>query len=420
MKYVSALLFVGMMTTRVWGQVSLTTIGATYTQNFDGLAQSRTDNTWTDNGTIIGWYSNRTVYIADSGSSTTGGLHSYGSTNATDRALGALSSGSTSPVFAVRLVNNTGTTIDKLLISYTGEQWRLASGAQILTFDYQVGATSDSTGTWTPFSGLDFTALKTGSGASDGNAIGNYSIIKDSITVSAISGQEIWLRWSKTGSSSPGLAIDDFSVTPMAEDHPLPVTMKDISARVDAGKVCLNISTATEIDVAGFNVLRSSSKDGPFELISSYTSNVALRTSGNSTSGASYSFVDAKVVGGRTYYYKIESVTTSGVSEQVGEILEVKVTVPKEFSLYQNYPNPFNPATRIRFDLKEDANVILEIYNVLGMKVKSFSNEVMPAGTHEIQVDMTAMSSGVYYYKLTAVDDAKEKFVQALRMTFMK
>ena len=213
-----------------------------------------------------------------------------------------------------------------------------------------------------------------------------------------------------------------FSSTPLshAPDISLPVTMKSIIAKVEAGKVYIEISTASEVDIIGFNISRSFSKDGPFELISSYASNAALRSSGNSMSGNSYSFVDAKVVGGKAYYYKIESVSTSGISKQAGEILEVRITTPKEYALYQNFPNPFNPATKIRFDLKENADVTLEIYNVLGMKVKSLPNGIMAEGTHEIPVDLSSMSSGVYYYRFIAVDNSGKAFVQTMRMMLLK
>ncbi len=204
------------------------------------------------------------------------------------------------------------------------------------------------------------------------------------------------------------------------QEEPLPVTVRGITAKVDAGKIYLNISTATEIDVAGFNISRSLSKDGPFNLISSYVSNSALRASGSTTSGGSYTFVDSKVSAGQTYYYKVESVTKSGASQQVGEILKVQVQLPKAYAVYQNYPNPFNPTTSIRFDLKADANVTVEFYNLLGMKIKSLNNGTMSAGTHEVPVDMSKMPSGVYYYRFTAIDNTGNAFVQTQRMVLVK
>ncbi|MEO7484385.1 MAG: hypothetical protein ABIT81_11510, partial [Ferruginibacter sp.] len=195
-------------------QISITTTGSSYTQNFDVLAQSGTTNAWTDNSTILGWYSNRTVYTGDNGAGTSGSLYSYGTTATSDRAIGALTSGTTPTVnIGVRILNNTGGAISGFTISFKGEQWRQTANAQALTFDYQVGATSLTTGTWTPNSAFTFTAPKTGTaGALDGNLAGNFTNIAGTLTAALNNGQEIWLRWTKTGTTSPGLGIDDINI----------------------------------------------------------------------------------------------------------------------------------------------------------------------------------------------------------------
>lgn len=197
-----------------WGQVSIPNLSPV-TQNFDVLANSGTTNTWTDNTTIPGWYTNRVVYIGDNGSSATGGLHSYGTTATAERALGAVTSGGVATVYmGGRFVNNTGASVNSFNITYRGEQWRVNTASQTLVFEYQVGATSISSGTWLPVTTLDFTALTTGTAAAiDGNATGNFVVKNGVVPATVLNGQEIWFRWTKTGTNSPGLAIDDFSVT---------------------------------------------------------------------------------------------------------------------------------------------------------------------------------------------------------------
>jgi hypothetical protein len=74
--------------------------------------------------------------------------------------------------------------------------------------------------------------------------------------------------------------------------------------------------------------------------------------------------------------------------------------VPSSFELLQNYPNPFNPNTTIKFKLEENGFVTLNVYNVLGQKVKTLVSEDLTFGTHQLDFDASALSSGVYFYKL--------------------
>jgi hypothetical protein len=74
--------------------------------------------------------------------------------------------------------------------------------------------------------------------------------------------------------------------------------------------------------------------------------------------------------------------------------------VPKKFNLYQNYPNPFNPGTTFKFDLPVSGFVKLKIYNMLGKEITTLINENKNAGTYEINYNASALSTGIYFYKL--------------------
>ncbi|HSI19275.1 MAG TPA: hypothetical protein VK980_16005, partial [Sphingomonas sp.] len=140
------------------GNISLTTDGAAYTQNFDTL--SNTAGSTTNELSIAGWAMIETglgardndQYAVDTGGSTTGDTYSYGAAAATDRALGSLRSGTLIPVFGAGFTNNTGATITSLDIAYTGEEWRLGTAARAiadgLTFSYSLDATDLTNGTW--------------------------------------------------------------------------------------------------------------------------------------------------------------------------------------------------------------------------------------------------------------------------------
>jgi hypothetical protein len=91
-----------------------------------------------------------------------------------------------------------------------------------------------------------------------------------------------------------------------------------------------------------------------------------------------------------------------------GEDLKMKkffsepLALPTEYALHQNYPNPFNPSTTIRFDLVEPQNVTMKVYNSLGQEVMNLVNEYYNAGSHEVTLNASSLSSGAYFYRMTA------------------
>ncbi|NOS86067.1 MAG: T9SS type A sorting domain-containing protein [Ignavibacteria bacterium] len=88
-------------------------------------------------------------------------------------------------------------------------------------------------------------------------------------------------------------------------------------------------------------------------------------------------------------------------SQTVG-IVQISADIPKAFALSQNYPNPFNPETNIRFDIPNDADVKIVVYDMLGRVVQLLADEFKQAGSYEVSFDASAISSGTYFYKITA------------------
>ncbi len=89
--------------------------------------------------------------------------------------------------------------------------------------------------------------------------------------------------------------------------------------------------------------------------------------------------------------------------------------IPTEFSLFQNYPNPFNPTTSIEFKVPSSEYVSLKIYDVIGNEIASLVNEEKEAGNYKVTFDASNISTGVYFYKLTAGN-----FSQTRKMLFLK
>lgn len=74
------------------------------------------------------------------------------------------------------------------------------------------------------------------------------------------------------------------------------------------------------------------------------------------------------------------------------------------YSLSQNYPNPFNPSTVINFSLPVKSLVTIKVYDVNGKEIAELINKEKQSGAHSIEFNGANLSSGVYYYKLTAGD----------------
>jgi hypothetical protein len=201
----------------------ISTIGftGTYFQDFNTLA-----NTTTSSVTPAGWTfvetgtNSNLTYAAGDGSSNSGNTYSFGTGTDPDRAFGAVRSGSLVPSVGALLTNNTGATITSLLISYTGEQWRLGTTGRNdrMDFQYSTSTTALNLGTWVDADGLDFIAPNSAGtvGAFNGNDVANkkqitYIINGLSIPAGAVFGIR-WQDFDVTGAED-GLGIDDITIS---------------------------------------------------------------------------------------------------------------------------------------------------------------------------------------------------------------
>lgn len=245
-------------------QVDLRVINAPYVQPFDSLAGSGTTN---DISTLpAGWIFSEsgtnanTTYAAGTGSSNTGNTYSFGLTT-TDRAFGGLQSGSLIPAIGAGFINNTGSTITSLALSYQGEQWRLGTsgrGADQLNFQYSTNATSLVTGSWTDVDAFDFLSpVTTGTvGAINGNDSLNRTEISGVIAGLVIEpGAVFHLRWLdfNVSGADDGLAIDDFILTPLGVPSNEP-SLAFVPGQLNFGQVNINTADTLEYDVIAANL----------------------------------------------------------------------------------------------------------------------------------------------------------------------
>ncbi len=88
---------------------------------------------------------------------------------------------------------------------------------------------------------------------------------------------------------------------------------------------------------------------------------------------------------------------------------------PLVFDLLPNYPNPFNPSTTIRYKLASKAFVSLEVYDILGRRVRQLVNKIQESGTYTLSFNGTNLSSGTYFIRIEAGD-----FSKIQKMTLIK
>lgn len=117
--------------------------------------------------------------------------------------------------------------------------------------------------------------------------------------------------------------------------------------------------------------------------------------------GIAYSFADAVMLDnhhgwGVTLHGEVVGYgLITGVSDRLPDL-------PTGYLLRQNYPNPFNNSTIIEYEITEESDVHIAVYDMLGKLITILVNKVQPAGTYRSEFDATGLSSGIYYYRIEA------------------
>ncbi|MBK9332396.1 MAG: T9SS type A sorting domain-containing protein [Ignavibacteria bacterium] len=203
------------------------------------------------------------------------------------------------------------------------------------------------------------------------------------------------------------LFTSSVSVAYGPNENALPVELASFTASTNANNVDLNWSTTSETNNAGFDIERSA-LNGNWSKIGNVAGN------GTTASAQSYTFRDRNVATGN-YNYRLKQIDFNGNFEYFNLSNEVNVGIPTKFDLSQNYPNPFNPSTSINFDLPVDGKVSLKIYDLTGKEVMTLVNEVRSAGYYSVNFNASNLSSGAYFYILSA-----DNFTATKKMMLLK
>ncbi|MDR9418966.1 MAG: M36 family metallopeptidase [Gracilimonas sp.] len=117
--------------------------------------------------------------------------------------------------------------------------------------------------------------------------------------------------------------------------------------------------------------------------------------------------------------YPSNRVGTNGMAP-LKRLEKPEVDLPEQFALQNNYPNPFNPTTEIRFNLPEDSEVSIRVYNIMGQVVSELVHTYKKAGFHKISFDAENLASGVYIAKMNATGTSGEVFTKEIKMQLIK
>jgi len=200
--------------------------------------------------------------------------------------------------------------------------------------------------------------------------------------------------------------------------EPLPVELISFSANNINDEICLNWTTATQLNNFEWNVERRSGIGNE-----EWSIDGTVMGAGTNNVKTSYSFIDKNILNG-TIEYRLKQIDQDG-KFTYSKTVSVSVDKPSAFALENNYPNPFNPSTKINYNLPSDSKVTLEVYNIAGAKVAQLVNQDQSAGYYSVDFNSSSLnkdiSSGVYFYKITAVDKSNgSNFSSIKKMLLLK
>lgn len=112
-----------------------------------------------------------------------------------------------------------------------------------------------------------------------------------------------------------------------------------------------------------------------------------------------------KGLGVTSYAYGWETLVGAVINgEEIGTLVGVEENpeIVNEFKLHQNYPNPFNPNTTIKYSLSKDSQIVINIFNILGKKIKTLFEGFKGSGEHFIELRGSDLSSGTYFVQLVS------------------
>lgn len=287
-------------------------------------------------------------------------------------------------------------TYAKLSSAFAGGHFHSSPGGSVV-HGYTFGSGNTATGDWTGLTDANIQDLVRGriyanihSSTNSGGEIRGNMIMEDGVFTTTLTGAQ-----AGTSSSARGTGVLWYSNDTLRYH----ITFAGLSGTFSAGHIH-NAPSGTVL----------------FPLTFTDSS------SGGNWNNAADSIVSLIIKG--KLYYNVHSSTNSGGeirgniglgSVVVTGVEQISANIPAAFELQQNYPNPFNPSTSINFSVNNASHVSLKVFNLLGQEVAALMDEVKAPGTYKVTFDARSLTTGIYFYKLTA-----NNFAETRKMVLLK
>jgi len=249
-------------------------------------------------------------------------------------------------------------------------------------------------------------------GAQQDEWAGTVAWSQETYSVSAGAVEFKW-AYEKDGSVSNGddCAWIDEIVFPAAGGGNAP-NISLSTEEIDFGNVSINETSIEQLTIFNMGTVELNGTITTPEGFSSELTNYSVESGGSLvfdiefTPTEAIAYSDDLVITSNDPNQSELTVELSGTGISTGNGLDL---LPAVTELIGNYPNPFNPSTNIKFSLKADSKVSLNIYNIRGQKVKTLINDNMQAGWHSIvwngrDDNGKSVSSGVYFNSFGTAD----------------
>ncbi len=186
----------------------------------------------------------------------------------------------------------------------------------------------------------------------------------------------------------------------------LPVELASFDAVRNGAEAILSWKTLSELDNSGFAIEHAVGESAFREI-------AFVEGAGTARTEREYSYSFTLETTG-VHRFRLRQVDLDGTFGY-SPVVELNYDTPGRFALLPAYPNPFNPSTTITYDLAAASDVTLDVFDMLGQRVRRLAGGSREAGRYEVEFDATGLPSGLYVYRLVAGSHTETRSMMLLK-----